>query len=135
MSKSPNAPQHIIDLLEEGIQATRMKSAGFLPPGRIASVGTVEGEAYTEEIREATRIYRDTWVESPLLVALAYLKGDIDARQAKNLWWSSIGRIDDDIRNPLTTLWPLGRDDDAPTDDQIADCVAQDPTAYDPRED
>jgi hypothetical protein len=104
MSTTLNAPQHIINVLEEGIQATRMKSAGLLPPGRAFSAAAAESDAYTAEVREQTRIYRETWVETPLLVVLAYLKGDIDARKAKDLWFSADRKLDGDIRDPRIAL-------------------------------
>ena len=99
-----NAPDYIISLLEEGIQASRMKSAGFMPPGRSFSAGAAESKAWTEQVRETTRIYRETWVEGPLMVVLAYLKGDIDARQAEMHWLADTRRIDQDVKNPRVAL-------------------------------
>jgi hypothetical protein len=92
-----NAPNAIIALLEEGIQATRMKSAKF---GPLSS----EGDRLTEKIIDETKIYRETWVEQPLLVALAYLKGEIDAAQADRLWLVGSRRVDEDIRDPRIAL-------------------------------
>lgn len=93
------APRDIIGLLEEGLQATRMKTAVMsLSPDGMGS------DADSDTIREATRIYRQTWVESPLAVVLAYLKGEISALQAERLWGAPSRAIDEDIRNPKILL-------------------------------
>jgi hypothetical protein len=95
-----NAPQHIIDLLEEGLQATRMKEAAFSP----TPYGT-SSTAYSDKVRETTRLYRQSWVEMPLAVALAYLKGEISLRQAERLWGGEHSSpIDPDIREPKKLL-------------------------------
>jgi hypothetical protein len=87
-------PADVIALLEEGLQATRMKSAHFDKPGEHFS-----NQAYTDEIVESTSLYRSTWVESPVLVALRYLRGEINLDQARREWLVGSGpHIDADIR-------------------------------------
>lgn len=103
MRSQTRAPQAIIALLEQGLQMTRMRDASFPRPGRFTG-----DDEYTEEVREATRTYRQSWVENPLALVLAYLKGEIDARQAEYYYGadplSSRDRLDDDIRNTLALL-------------------------------
>lgn len=62
----------IANKVEDALRAARMEHAAFAKPGAY-----MPDDAYSAEVKEAVRIYMDSWVIGPLEQALAELRGEL----------------------------------------------------------
>jgi len=67
--------KHILDELKQIREHSEMKKASFTRPGY--SVFSKENEKFTQEVREGTRNWRNTWIIAPLDEIIDMLEAEV----------------------------------------------------------